>query len=179
MDSNNNDLNIDSDKNDAALSHVDASGKAIIVDISVKKETLRRAQAQGYILASSEIIKKIRENEIIKGDVFTVSKLAGILAAKKTHDLIPLCHQIKITSVDISFKIIEDENKITAVSSVAGFDRTGVEMEALISVSVSLLNIYDMCKALSKEMVIGGIELLEKSGGKAEYKKSSANNLPD
>jgi len=170
MDSNKS-VNMDSNKNDSALSHLDADGKAKIVDISAKKETLRTAQAQGYILVSAEIINKIRENEIKKGDVFTVSKLAGILAAKKTHDLIPLCHQIKITSIDISFKISDDENKINVISVVAGFDRTGVEMEALLSVSVSLLNIYDMCKALSKEMIIGGIELLKKSGRKSEYKK--------
>jgi cyclic pyranopterin phosphate synthase len=162
---------MNSNNNDSVLSHVDAEGKAKIVDISVKRETLRTAEAHGYIMASAEIIKKIRENEIKKGDVFTVSKLAGILAAKKTHDLIPLCHQIKITSVDISFKISDDENKITAISVVTGFDRTGVEMEALLSVSIALLNIYDMCKALCKEMIIGGVELLKKSGGKSEYKK--------
>jgi len=163
---------MDSNGKDFSLSHVDKNGKAVIVDISTKKETLRAAKAQGYILVSTEIIKKIRENEIKKGDVFTVSKIAGILASKKTFDFLPLCHQIKITSVDISFKISEDENKITAISSVTGFDRTGVEMEALFSVSISLLNIYDMCKVISKEMVIGGVELLEKSGGKSVYKKT-------
>src|SRR5450830_420824 len=133
---------MDRNKNDFDFSHVDKDGKAKIVDVSSKKETLRTAKAQGFISVSPEIIKKINDNEIKKGDVFTVSKLAGILASKKTHDLLPLCHQIKITSVDISFKISDYENKIIAISSVTVFDRTGVEMEALISVSISLLNIY-------------------------------------
>ncbi len=153
------------------LTHIDTEGKARIVDVSEKKETLRNAKAHGFIIADKEIIKKIKENEIKKGDVFAVAKLGAISAAKKTSDLILLCHQIKITSVDLEFKIIDEENKIIASSAVTGYDKTGVEMEALTAVSIALLNIYDMCKALSKKMVIGGIELLEKTGGKSDYKK--------
>jgi cyclic pyranopterin monophosphate synthase len=153
------------------FTHTDKEGKAKIVDISNKKATLRIAKARGFISVSPEIIKKIKENEIKKGDVFTVSKLAGMMASKKTSELLPLCHNIQITSVEICFEILEDECKIIGISTVAGFDKTGVEMEALTSVSVSLLNIYDMCKVLSKEMVISGIELIEKSGGKKTYKK--------
>ena len=155
------------------FTHTDKEGKARIVDTSSKEATLRAAKAHGYIIVTPEIIKKIKENEIKKGDVFTVSKLAGIMASKKTSGLLPLCHNINVTSIEIFFEISEDECKITAISAVKGFDRTGVEMEALTSVAVALLNIYDMCKALSKEMTIGGIELLEKSGGKNIYKKFS------
>jgi cyclic pyranopterin phosphate synthase len=93
------------------------------------------------------------------------------MAAKKVPELLPLCHNIKITSIEIFFKILEQECKIIGTSTVSGFDKTGVEMEALVSVSLSLLNIYDMCKALSKEMVIGGIELVAKSGGRSNYNK--------
>lgn len=153
------------------FTHIDIEGKAQIVDVTNKIETLRTAKAHGFILVNDEIIRKIKENEIKKGDIFTVSKLAGILAAKKTADLIILCHQIKITSIEINFEILDSENKIFVNSTVRGFDKTGVEMEALTAVSIALLNIYDMCKALSKEMVISGIELLEKFGGKSKYKK--------
>ena len=155
------------------FTHTDKEGKARIVDISGKAATSRAAKAHGYIIVNPEIIKKIKENEIKKGDVFTVSKLAGIMASKKTSGLLPLCHNINVASIEIFFEISEDECKIIAISAVKGFDRTGVEMEALTSVAVALLNIYDMCKALSKEMTIGGIELLEKSGGKNIYKKFS------
>ena len=155
------------------FTHTDKEGKARIVDICSKEATLRAAKAHGYIIVNPEIIKKIKENEIKKGDVFTVSKLAGIMASKKTSGLLPLCHNVNVASIEIFFEISEDECKIIAISAVKGFDRTGVEMEALTSVAVALLNIYDMCKALSKEMTIGGIELLEKSGGKNIYKKFS------
>jgi len=153
------------------LTHTDIEGKARMVDVSGKKESLRTAKAQGFIIADKEIIKKIKENKLKKGDVLTVAKLGAISAAKKTSDLILLCHQIKITSVEVTFRIIDEENKIIAGSIVTGFDKTGVEMEALTSVSIALLNVYDMCKALSKEMIIGGIKLLEKTGGKSDYKK--------
>ena len=153
------------------FTHLDGSGKVKMVDVSDKAETLRTAMARGYILLNKEIIEKIKKNEVKKGDVFATAKLAGINAAKKNWDLIPLCHQIRLTNIDISFEIIDKENKITAKSTIKGYDRTGVEMEALTSVSVSLLAIYDMCKAVSKDMIIGGIELVEKTGGKADYRK--------
>jgi cyclic pyranopterin phosphate synthase len=155
----------------ADFTHIDNSGKTKMVDVSGKIENLRAAVAQGFILVNREIIEKIKRNELSKGDVFTTAKLAGINAAKKNWDLIPLCHQIRLTNIDISFEIIGKENKIMAMSTIKGYDRTGVEMEALTAVSVSLLAIYDMCKAVSKDMIIGGIELVKKTGGKADYER--------
>ncbi len=153
------------------FTHIDKHGKVKMVDVTGKKDNLRIAKASGYIVLDRNIIKKIKDNELKKGDVLTVAKIAGINAAKKNWELIPLCHQIRLTGVDINFKIIEEENKIKAVSVVKGSDGTGVEMEALMCISVSLLTIYDMCKALSREMRIEDIELLEKIGGKTDYKK--------
>ena len=153
------------------FTHIDKHGKAKMVDVTGKKENLRIAKASGYIVLDKNIIKKIKDNELKKGDVLTVAKIAGINAAKKNWELIPLCHQIRLTGVDINFEIIEKENKIKAVSVVKGSDVTGVEMEALMCISISLLTIYDMCKALSREMRIEDIELLEKTGGKTDFKK--------
>lgn len=153
------------------FTHIDISGKTKMVDVSDKIETLRTAEAQGFILVNREIIDKIKKNELKKGDVFAAAKLAAISAAKKNWDLIPLCHPIKLTYMNISFSIIDKENKIMAKSIIKGYDRTGVEMEALTAVSISLLTIYDMCKAISKGMIIGGIELVKKTGGKSDYSR--------
>lgn len=153
----------------ADFTHTDNSGKAKMVDVSDKIETLRTAEAQGFILVNKEIIDKIKKNELKKGDVFAVAKFAAISAAKKNWDLIPLCHPVKLTDIDISFVIIDKKNKIMAKSIIKGYDRTGVEMEALTAVSISLLTIYDMCKSVSKDMVIGSIELVKKTGGKSDY----------
>ncbi len=153
------------------LTHTDKNGRAKMVDVSNKDETLRTALACGFIIMNKEIIEKVIGLEIKKGDVINAAKIAGINAAKKTWDLIPLCHQIKLTSIDIDFEISKQDNKIMVVSTVKGYDRTGVEMEALTAVSISLLTIYDMCKALSKEMIVGGIQLLKKTGGKSDFSK--------
>ena len=153
------------------LTHVDGTGKVKMVDISNKNESLRTAVASGCILLSEEIISKVKKNEIQKGDVLASAKIAGINAAKKNWELIPLCHQIKLTSIEINFQIEENTNKIISTAIISGYDRTGVEMEALAAVSVSLLTIYDMCKAVSKDMVIGDIELVKKTGGKTDYCK--------
>ncbi len=153
------------------LTHVDGAGKVKMVDISNKNESLRTAVASGCILLSEEIISKVKKNEIQKGDVLAAAKIAGISAAKKNWELIPLCHQIKLTSIEINFQIEENTNKIISTAIISGYDRTGVEMEALAAVSVSLLTIYDMCKAVSKDMVIGDIELVKKTGGKTDYCK--------
>jgi len=155
------------------FTHLDKHGKAKMVDVTGKKENLRIAKARGYIVLDKNIISKIKDSEIKKGDVLTVAKIAGINAAKKNWELIPLCHQIKLNAVNIDFEIIEKENKIRVITEAKGIDVTGVEMEALMAVSVSLLTVYDMCKALSREMKIEGIELLEKTGGKTDYRKSS------
>ena len=151
------------------LTHVDGTGKVKMVDISNKNESLRTAVASGCILLNEEIISKVKKNEIQKGDVLAAAKIAGINAAKKNWELIPLCHQIKLTSIEINFQI--EENKIISTAIVSGYDRTGVEMEALAAVCVSLLTIYDMCKALSKNMIISNIELVKKRGGKSDYER--------
>lgn len=153
------------------LTHVDGTGKVKMVDISNKNESLRTAIASGCILLNKEIISKIKKNEIQKGDVLVTAKIAGINAAKRNWELIPLCHQIKLTSIEINFQIEENTNKIISIAIISGHDRTGVEMEALAAVSVSLLTIYDMCKALSKNMTISNIELIKKSGGKSDYER--------
>lgn len=155
------------------FTHIDKKGRAKMVDVSNKKATLRTAKARGYIILNKDIIGKIKDNQLEKGDVLTVAKIAGVNAAKKNWELIPLCHQIKLTDVNIDFRILERGNKMEVVAKVKGFDVTGVEMEALMAVSISLLTIYDMCKAVSKEMSIEGIELLEKTGGKTNHFKKS------
>jgi cyclic pyranopterin monophosphate synthase len=153
------------------FSHLDSDGKARMVDVSKKQLSIRTAEAEGYITLDENIITKIKENGVKKGDVFSVAKIAGINAAKKTWELIPLCHQLALTGIDIGFTILDDENKVKVNSKVKTNYSTGVEMEALTAVSTSILTIYDMCKALSKSMQIGPIYLLSKTGGKSDYNK--------
>lgn len=153
----------------AKFTHIDSKGNAKMVDVSEKEQTLRTALAHGYIKLNAEIISKIKSALIEKGDVINTARIAGINAAKKTWELIPLCHNIKLTGIKIDFEIVEEEDKIIAAAEVKGYDRTGVEMEALTAVSISLVTIYDMCKALTHDMLIGGIELLSKAGGKKDY----------
>jgi len=157
--------------NTSKFSHLDSDGKARMVDVSKKVPTVRTAEAEGFITLDENIITKIKENGVKKGDVFSVAKIAGINAAKKTWELIPLCHQLALTGIDIGFTILEEENKVRVNSKVKTNYSTGVEMEALVAVSTSILTIYDMCKALSKSMQIGPIYLLSKSGGKSDYNK--------
>jgi len=153
------------------FSHLDSDGKARMVDISKKVQSVRTAEAEGFIILDENIIAKIKENGFKKGDVFSVAKIAGINAAKKTWELIPLCHQLALTGIEIGFTILEKENRVRVNSKVRTNYSTGVEMEALTAVSASLLAIYDMCKALSKSMQIGPVYLLSKTGGKSDYKK--------
>ena len=153
------------------FSHMDSDGKARMVDISKKVQSVRTAEAEGFIILDENIIAKIKENGFKKGDVFSVAKIAGINAAKKTWELIPLCHQLALTGIEIGFTILEKENRVRVNSKVRTNYSTGVEMEALTAVSASLLAIYDMCKALSKSMQIGPVYLLSKTGGKSDYKK--------
>lgn len=131
-----------------------------MIDIGNKKITRRTAIAEGEIVLNKEIIKKIREKKVPKGDVLNTSKVAGLLAIKNTPYLIPFCHPVKITKADINFEIYDDKIKI--ICEVEGIDRTGFEMEALIGVSISLLTIYDMCKIYKKEMKIDNIKVIEK-----------------
>lgn len=143
------------------LSHIDKKGKANMVDVGHKLEQLRIAKASGFIKLSNEAIQLIKENNISKGDVLTVAEIAGIQAAKRTSDLIPLCHPLQITKIDV--KATLEKNGVKIISEVKCIGQTGIEMEALTAVSVALLTIYDMCKAVDKKMVIEQISLLEKT----------------
>jgi len=143
------------------LSHIDESGKARMVDVSHKKDQFRIAVARGFIRLSPETVQLIRENQVKKGDVLTVAQIAGIQAGKKTSELIPLCHPLAITRIEVLTSLEENGVIVTAEARCTG--QTGVEMEALTAVSVALLTIYDMCKAADKGMVIGEVRLVEKS----------------
>jgi len=149
------------------LSHIDKNGDAKMVDISEKDNTDRIAIASGFIELNAETINLVKIGNLKKGDVLTVAKIAAIQAAKKTSSLIPLCHNINLNGIDVKFKIDNHENKIFCQSTISCLGNTGVEMEALTAVSMALLTIYDMCKASDKFMVISGIKLIEKHGGKS------------
>ena len=155
------------------LSHIDKKGNAKIVDISNKKITKRIVIASGMIFVTNEILEQIRKNETKKGDIFTVAKIAGIMAAKKTSDLIPLCHPLKIDDIQIAFHVDDSKKVIIAEAEVKCENKTGVEMEALTAISITLLTIYDMCKAISHEMKITDVHLINKSGGKTNFYKQS------
>jgi cyclic pyranopterin monophosphate synthase len=143
------------------LSHVDETGKARMVDVSHKKDQLRIAVASGFIRLGPETIRLIRDNQVKKGDVLTIAQIAGIQAGKKTSGLIPLCHPLPISKIDVMTKL--EENGVTVTAEARCIGQTGVEMEALTAVSVALLTIYDMCKAVDKEMVIDSVKLIEKT----------------
>ena len=149
------------------FTHIDENGDAKMVDVSKKKDTLREAIARGSIILNKEIINAIVENRNKKGDVLSTSRLAGIQAAKRTSDLIPLAHNLNLTKIEIEFSIDDENNMIHCEGLVRCCGKTGVEMEALTAVSVALLTIYDMCKSFSKNLSISKIMLLKKSGGKS------------
>ena len=152
-----------SEKNNSkiVLTHTDETGRANMVDVGDKPVSARRANATGRILLSPETVELIRENGLKKGDVISVAQIAGIMAAKKTPELIPLCHQLNLNKADV--KITVQDDGVTAEGYASCNGNTGVEMEALTAVSVALLTVYDMCKAVDKNMVITNIELLSKS----------------
>lgn len=152
---------------DTKLNHFDSKGNAIMVDVTGKNITERQAIATGKIFVNDETYKKIVEGNMAKGDVLAVARVAGIMATKKTSDLIPMCHPLMLTKSKIDFEFNEDEKSITAISLVKLAGKTGVEMEALTGVNVALLTIYDMCKAIDKNMIISDIHLVEKLGGKS------------
>jgi len=141
--------------------------KIKMVDVGDKEATKREAIARGYLSLKKETVQAIKERKIPKGDVLSVANVAGILAAKKTASLIPMCHPLRITSVKIDFELKEDT--IIINSKVSAIDRTGVEMEALTAVALSALTIYDMCKGVDREISISRIELIEKKGGKSGH----------
>jgi len=150
------------------LTHFDEDGRARMVDVSDKTETARVAVARGKILMKPDTLERIRSGLIAKGDVLAVAQVAGIMAAKQTSQLIPMCHPLAITGAKLTFKLVDPgEVDIEAVVKVQG--KTGVEMEALTAVSVAALTIYDMCKAMDKSMTIGDICLVEKLGGKSGH----------
>ena len=151
------------------FTHFNEEKRARMVDVSAKKSTLRSARALAIVKMEKETIEKIIEGKMQKGDVLAVAQVVGIMAAKRNYELIPMCHNIPLESVDISFKVDAENNKIDIVSEVKTHYITGVEMEALSAVSVAALTIYDMCKAIDRAMVIEKICLLEKKGGKSDY----------
>ncbi|MBA3863758.1 MAG: cyclic pyranopterin monophosphate synthase MoaC [Erythrobacter sp.] len=147
------------------LTHLDDSGAARMVDVGGKAETRRRAIASGRIAMSADALTAIRAGNAPKGDVLSAARIAGIMAAKRTGDLIPLCHPLGLEAVTVDFHYETDAIRATATAALTG--RTGVEMEAMVAVSVALLTIYDMAKAIDKGMVIGEVRLIEKTGGKS------------
>jgi cyclic pyranopterin phosphate synthase len=147
------------------LTHLDAEGAARMVDVSAKPATLREATATGHIAMSSQAAQAVREGAVKKGDVLAVARVAGIMAAKRTADLIPLCHPLPISGVALD--LVVEETGVSATATVRTTHGTGVEMEAMTAVSVALLTIYDMAKALDRGMTIGGVRLLAKSGGRS------------
>lgn len=152
------------------FTHFNEYGRAKMVSVEDKDPTLRVATAVGSIKVSDEIIRRIVNKDMKKGDVLSVAQVAGIMGAKKTSDIIPMCHSIFLTGADIEFEIDEKESKIRIEATVKTVGKTGVEMEALSAVSIAALTIYDMCKAVDKSMVIEEIKLLSKTGGKSDYK---------
>ncbi|MCI5773596.1 MAG: cyclic pyranopterin monophosphate synthase MoaC [Erysipelotrichaceae bacterium] len=149
------------------FTHFNEQGEAIMVDVSEKNATKRQAIAKGSIYVCEEILNKIKNKDIAKGDVLGVARIAGIMGVKRTSELIPLCHPLPISKVSIDFEIVDDH--IDCYCTVKVDHKTGVEMEALCGVNIALLTIYDMCKAVDKRMVINNVHLVEKTGGKSGH----------
>ncbi len=152
---------------DERLTHFDSHGHAAMVDVSDKADTQRSAVARGSIKVSQAVFDAIKDGGVEKGDVLGVARLAGIMAAKKTSELIPLCHPLMLTKVSVDFELHSGDCTVDAICTAGLCGKTGVEMEALTGASVALLTIYDMCKALDKGMMMTNIFLVEKSGGKS------------
>lgn len=152
-------------KQKQTLTHVDDAGRPRMVDVSGKPETERLARARGAIHTLPATVAAIRENRTPKGDVLGVARVAGVLAAKRTAELVPLCHSLALTDVDVALSLDDDLPGVRAEAIAKTVGRTGVEMEAIVAVSIALITVYDMAKAIDKTMVLGGIELIEKRGG--------------
>ena len=155
-----------------ALTHFDAQGQAHMVDVSAKAETHRVARASGVIRMLPATFQLIAQGQAKKGDVIGVARIAAIQGAKRTAELVPLCHPLPITRVAVEFALDEAQSLVRCTAQVESFGRTGVEMEALTAVQVGLLTVYDMCKAADRGMVMGDIRVLEKSGGKSGHWKT-------
>ncbi|MGL5437879.1 MAG: cyclic pyranopterin monophosphate synthase MoaC [Lachnospiraceae bacterium] len=161
----------------SGLTHFDSKGQAWMVDVGGKTQTDRTAVAHGFIQVSPAVFQAIAEGTAKKGDVLGVARVAGIMGAKKTSELIPLCHILQLTGCRLEFILHQEDCRIEACCTVRTCGKTGVEMEALTGVSTALLTIYDMCKAIDKDMMITGICLLQKEGGKSgRYERQSGKN---
>ena len=155
------------------MSHVDKNGQAKMVDVGAKATTSRTAKASGLVHTTAQVVSQIKDNQIKKGDVLSVARIAGILAAKRTSELIPLCHPLQLDLVSVDFELHEQE--ILVQSEVRCTGKTGVEMEALTAVSVACLTLYDMCKSLDRSMRIASVQLDQKTGGKSgTYNRETA-----
>ena len=158
----------------SGFTHFDQKGNAVMVDVHEKADTYRVAVAAGTITVNEEVFQAITNHTAKKGDVLGIARIAGIMGAKKNSELIPLCHIIALTDCEISFELDEKHRQIKATCKTSCIGKTGVEMEAMTGVSVALLTIYDMCKAVQKDMIIGPVRLLAKSGGKSgDFKVNS------
>lgn len=153
----------------STFSHLNAGGEANMVDVSDKDVTKREATAEGFLYVSEDVITQISEAKIAKGDVFAVARVAGIQGAKRCSDLIPLCHPLALSKVDINFEVDKDQQRIRATCFCKLSGKTGVEMEALTGVNVALLTLFDMCKAIDPTMRLEGIRVLDKKGGKTGH----------
>lgn len=153
----------------ADFSHLDGSGRGRMVEVGEKEVTRREALARGWVSMNPETLARIQEGGVAKGDVLGVAQVAGIMGAKRTHELIPLCHPLRLSGVDLDFRPDPGESRVHIEARVRADERTGVEMEALTAVSAAALTLYDMCKALDRDMTIGGIRLVEKSGGRSGH----------
>lgn len=156
-----------SQRDTTSLTHVDADGSLKMVDVGDKTDTSRVAIATGLIILGKQAFMLVKENKIKKGDVMTVAKIAGVAAAKRTSDLIPLCHNILLTKVDIELELQDENFSVRVTALVKTHGKTGVEMEAITAVAMAMITVYDMCKAVSKDMIITDIKLIHKSGGKS------------
>ena len=158
----------------SSFTHLDEKGRVRMVDVTGKKPTVRVAMAGGTVFMKPETFSMIRDQKLKKGNVLETARIAGIMAAKKTSELIPMCHPLSLTHAQIDFKPDEKNSRIDIEASVRTIDQTGVEMEALTAVTVAALTVYDMCKSYDREMTVSSIQLLEKSGGKSgTYKRIS------
>lgn len=149
------------------LTHVDDQGRARMVDVTPKEDTHRVAIARGLVLMQPETLRLVAQNQIAKGDVLTVAQVAGIMAAKQTSQLIPMCHPLMLTGIDVRLALNESANQVEIEARVSTTGKTGVEMEALTAVTVAALTVYDMCKAVDRGMQIQAVRLVRKTGGKS------------
>lgn len=156
------------------LTHFDSAGQAHMVDIAAKRDSHRIAIAAGTIVMRAETLQRIEDGSASKGDVLSIARIAAIQGAKRTSELIPLCHPLALTSISIEFTVLRERNAVECSARAETVGRTGVEMEAMTAVSVALLTIYDMCKAMDRGMHFEGVRLLEKRGGKSGHWQATA-----